>query len=325
MILADKIMELRKKNGWSQEELAHKLNVSRQSVSKWESAMSVPELDKVLQLSEIFEVSTDYLLKDSNDQEDYVPGSPDGMPLKKVTMEEAQAFIKARMDAASRIAVGVALCVLSPIPFLLMDGMVEDGMTRISSELADGIGFMILLIMVAFAVATFILSGIQLNKFEYLEKEEFELCYGISGMVSEKNEAEVPGYTKRIAAGVVLCIVGVIPLLVVDAVSEQEFPVMLAIAFLLIMIASGVYLFVYSCMRKGTYEQLLQTGDYTPENKAYERIIGKIAAVYWCLVTAIYVGYSLLTWRWINSWVIWPVAGILFGAVAGFVKLNYKK
>lgn len=64
MILGEKIMELRKRNGWSQEELAGKLNVSRQSVSKWESSMSVPELDKVLQLSEIFEVSTDYLLKD---------------------------------------------------------------------------------------------------------------------------------------------------------------------------------------------------------------------------------------------------------------------
>ena len=73
MILGEKIMELRKRNGWSQEELAGKLNVSRQSVSKWESAMSVPELDKVLQLSEIFEVSTDYLLKDDR-EEDYVPG-----------------------------------------------------------------------------------------------------------------------------------------------------------------------------------------------------------------------------------------------------------
>ena len=51
MVLADKIMRLRKRQGWSQEELASRLNVSRQSVSKWESAMSVPELDKILMLS----------------------------------------------------------------------------------------------------------------------------------------------------------------------------------------------------------------------------------------------------------------------------------
>ena len=64
MILADKIMEERKKTGWSQEELADKLSVSRQAVSKWESAQSVPDLQRVIQLAEIFNVSTDYLLKD---------------------------------------------------------------------------------------------------------------------------------------------------------------------------------------------------------------------------------------------------------------------
>lgn len=64
MIFADKLIALRKKEGWSQEELAQQLNVSRQSVSKWEGAQSVPDLDKIVQLSRIFGVSTDYLLKD---------------------------------------------------------------------------------------------------------------------------------------------------------------------------------------------------------------------------------------------------------------------
>ena len=73
MILAEKIMTLRKKNGWSQEELAGKLGVSRQSVSKWESGMSIPDLDKILMMSEIFEVSTDFLLKDEIEQdEEYI-------------------------------------------------------------------------------------------------------------------------------------------------------------------------------------------------------------------------------------------------------------
>lgn len=64
MILSEKIAEERKKNGWSQEELAEKLSVSRQAVSKWESAQSVPDLQRVLRMAEIFGVSTDYLLKD---------------------------------------------------------------------------------------------------------------------------------------------------------------------------------------------------------------------------------------------------------------------
>ncbi len=69
MILAEKIMKLRKQNGWSQEELAVRLNISRQSVSKWESNASIPDLDKIFKLSEIFGVSTDYLLKDEIEED----------------------------------------------------------------------------------------------------------------------------------------------------------------------------------------------------------------------------------------------------------------
>ena len=61
MILADKITEERKKNGWSQEELANQLGVSRQAVSKWENAGAVPDLQRILQMSELCCVSTDYL------------------------------------------------------------------------------------------------------------------------------------------------------------------------------------------------------------------------------------------------------------------------
>ncbi len=73
MILADKITALRKKAGWSQEELAEQLGVTRQSVSKWEGAQSVPDMDKVVQMSRLFGVTTDFLLKDelSEEEEDY--------------------------------------------------------------------------------------------------------------------------------------------------------------------------------------------------------------------------------------------------------------
>ena len=72
MIFADKVVQLRKKSGWSQEELAEKLNVTRQSVSKWEGAQSIPDLEKILQLAQIFGVSTDYLLKDELDRKSVV-------------------------------------------------------------------------------------------------------------------------------------------------------------------------------------------------------------------------------------------------------------
>lgn len=67
MILAEKIVRLRKQVGWSQEELAEQMNVSRQSVSKWESTNSIPDLNRIIMLAELFDVSTDFLLKDENE------------------------------------------------------------------------------------------------------------------------------------------------------------------------------------------------------------------------------------------------------------------
>ncbi len=61
--IADRIQYLRKEKHFSQEELADKLGVSRQSVSKWESEQSNPDLEKIILMSEVFEVTTDYILK----------------------------------------------------------------------------------------------------------------------------------------------------------------------------------------------------------------------------------------------------------------------
>ena len=81
MIFADKLIRLRRQRGWSQEELAEKLQVSRQAVSKWESAQTAPELEKLLQLSALFGVSTDYLLKDEMEPEE--TGQTAGEPADK--------------------------------------------------------------------------------------------------------------------------------------------------------------------------------------------------------------------------------------------------
>ncbi len=66
MNIGERIYELRRKNSMSQEDLAEKMNVSRQSISKWESSQSVPEVERIIQLSNIFNVSTDWILKGEN-------------------------------------------------------------------------------------------------------------------------------------------------------------------------------------------------------------------------------------------------------------------
>ncbi len=185
MILADKITEERKKNGWSQEELANQLGVSRQAVSKWESAGAVPDLQRILQMSELFCVSTDYLLKDEMKAENityHESTESYAEPLKKVTMENANEFL--------------------------------------------------------------------------------------------------------------------------DMI--------------------GVNLLVRVGMVKSSYDTLLQEGEYTKEEKLFKKKTDTFSGVYWCLTTAIYLAWSFWTMSWDITWIVWPVAGVLFAALLGVVKMVLK-
>ena len=326
MILAEKIIQLRKKNGWSQEELAGRLGVSRQSVSKWESAMSIPDLDKILQMSQIFEVSTDYLLKDEITEEVYVPGNPDAGTkadtARKISMEEAQEYMKVRRTYMNQMGLSVAACILSPVILLLLLGLTELQWISMTEDVAAGIGIVVLLLMVAGAVASFIMMGMKLDKYKYLEEEDLELAYGVEGVVRERYEAEEHSFMIRIAAGVVLCILCAVPLLISALLLQNDKLVLPSVALLLIMVAAAVYLFVSVGMVKDSYEQLLQIGDYTKKEKKANRKLDRISGVYWSVVLAMYLGYSLLTMKWHMSWIIWPVAGITFGAIAAFVRMR---
>lgn len=73
MKFSEKLQRLRKEKGWSQEELAGMITVSRQAVSKWELGTAVPDTENILQLSELFGVSTDYLIKDSCESDEDIP------------------------------------------------------------------------------------------------------------------------------------------------------------------------------------------------------------------------------------------------------------
>ena len=96
MILSEKIVMLRKKYGWSQEELAERLDISRQSVSKWESGASIPDLERIVGMSQLFGVTTDYLLKDEMEETEFADEmTPEITEGKVITVEEANTFLEA--------------------------------------------------------------------------------------------------------------------------------------------------------------------------------------------------------------------------------------
>ena len=323
MILADKIVELRKKNGWSQEELAEKLNVSRQAVSKWESAQSVPDMNRILLLSETFGVSTDYLLKDDLREDPRAGETPPedaGVPVRRVSMQEAQDFLRYRDSLARRVPVGVLLCVLSPVVLILLPVLRESGVIALPEQAAVGAGLLVLFLAVGVAVALFVASGLAGKRFEYLTKENFETEYGVDGFVRERRDRGHGAFVTQLVSGIVLCVLSAVPIFAAMLLPEtdeagEDVRYVAAVCVLLVMIAVGVWLIVRASINRGSCAVLLEEGDYSREKKEEQRRTRTLSAAYWGVVTAGYLGYSFITMNWQRSWIVWPVAGVLYGVV----------
>lgn len=331
MILADKIINLRKKNGWSQEELAEKLGVTRQSISKYEGVQSIPDLDKILKLSEIFGVTTDYLIKDELEEEEYAPSqmqeneSESDRSVHKVTMEMANEYLQIIDWSAGKTAFATMLCILSPIVLLMLGAMSEMPNYHISENAAAGIGICVLIVLIAIAVTIFILCGMKTKKYEFMEKEDIETVYGVSGMVKEKRDAYHSMYVTQLVIGIACCICSVIPLFGTLAVSESDFYMVSAVCMLLALVAIGTYFIVRCAAKMNAMNQLLEEEDYTRQKKHENRKMSGPVTVYWLIATAIYLAWSFTTNDWDRTWIIWPVVGVLFPAFYAIVSGIRKK
>lgn len=325
MTLAEKIIKLRKEQGWSQEELSVRLGVSRQAVSKWESMASLPDLDRILKMSELFGVSTDYLLKEEAPQEESCVKEEGevGDGLRTVSLEEANQYLDTVRSTAPKIAGGVSLCILSPVPLILLSSAVEQKIILIRRPWrrlwdlpfdCDGCA----------AVAPVVANGWRLSRFEYLEKEPIETEYGVAGIAESKQREYEPTHKKLLVLGISLCIVSVLPLLM-SLAAEHEFLTDCAIACIFPLVALGVNLLVRAGSIWESYQKLLEEEDYTREKKAEEKRNEPFVVLYWSLVLTVYLGLSFITMRWDSTWIVWPVAAVFFGAALALKTLLGRK
>lgn len=305
MIISEKIVELRKKMNWSQEELAEKLGVSRQSVSKWESAQSIPDMDKIVKMSTLFSVSTDYLLKDDYkiDKEEPLI-SESGSELRRVSIEEAVDFMEIKKRRAPMLSFSSFLCVISPIPLIFLTTLGELEGTAV------GAGIGILLVLVAIAVIGFIRCASDSQKYIYLDKESIETDYGVSGLVKKRKEDFREKATRINTISTVVCILAVIPLIVVSCLYDSDKLVIYSVCALLLLVAFAVHGYVYTCTINNSFDRLLEEGDYTREKKAVSEDESRFSSIYWMVVTAVFLALLLLNVD--KFWIIWPIAGILF-------------
>lgn len=320
MIFADKLIALRKKSGWSQEELAEKLGVTRQSVSKWEGAQSVPDIDKILQLSHLFGVTTDYLLKDELGEPEYTAGD-DAPALRKVTLAQANDYLTQAHANAPKMALATALCVLSPIPLIALGALAEYGYFR--ADFATGLGLCTLLVLVAVAVVLFMQCGAAVKPYEFLEKEPIDTEYGVTGLAHERRDAFAVQYNRGNTLGTVLCILCAVPLFAAMMFLDTDILAAAAVCLLLVLVACGVYAFVRVGTVQDALNQLLEEGDFTRDAKARKGAIRAVAAAYWLVVVAIFLFYTFGPYgngQPEYSWFIWAIAGVIFAAVMVVMK-----
>lgn len=322
MILADKIIELRKKNGLSQEELAEKLNVSRQSISKWEGAQSIPDMNKILKLSDLFSVSTDYLLKDEiEEMETQVPIEDHDSSAREasVSMEEANAFLTYKSRIATSMAFSVLLFIVSAAPLIALQALQEGGKLPLSEGQASGIGVILLLFIIGIGTALFLKNNMDGERFAYLKKEPLNTAYGVSGMIAERKANLQSSYTIQTILGVLVCILSATPLFFsMIFFPDQEMAI--AVPFLLLLVGIGLFLLVRASIPWNALQILSEEGEFSRENKSSARSNKKIASAYWSVTLLLYFILSYLL-GWNLSWVIWPIAGVGYGAVISIMNL----
>ena len=232
-----------------------------------------------------------------------------------LTDHQVEEFLEDRKDFARKISFGVAVAIMSAVPLIFLQGM-----RFISEDLSSAIGVGLLIIMIAFAVSIFIPQGMKISKYSEFEFKDIEMTTQKKLQVEKEEERYQDIYRRKLSIGIPLCVVAVLPVIFISILfEEQETLLLTAVCFLLIVIAIGVKMIVEGSILNDSYSILLQKGDY--RNKKANSLLESIGGVYWTLAAVIYLLWSFLTWDWHITWVVWPIAGVMYGLISAIVSL----
>lgn len=298
MTFAENLAFLRKKNNITQEQLAERLEVTRQSVSKWESGGSFPEMETLLKISEMFGVNIDALLKGD---------------VKAESAEDTHAYDRHMNSFSRMISAGVGLVLFGLATLLFLN----------SGYHLRQIPVMIFLGFVVAAVSIFIVSGIRHGDY-VKEHPRIEPFY-----TREELDAHKRKFPAFIAGPVALILIGIILL-----VGSENLPLPAGfgedfyVSVFLFMVAAAVTCLVYAGIQHGKYniEQYNKEKEREAELEKSGRndLIGKICGVIMLFATAIFLLCGFLWGKWHLAAVIYPVAGIFCGIV-GTILSDIKK
>ena len=311
MLLSEKSMSLRKRNGWSQEELAQQLGVSRQSVSKWESMASMPDIQKIMAMSELFGVSTDYLLKDeleelpataiaadyaaslgqvgSSDSTaastadsiagggstgDAVSTSKTAAPKLSVSLDAATEYLDAIARTSRPTAGAITLFILGPALLVSLATYSEDALYFDPMHISpDAMGIAGICIMMLFIAAGVGLLILQDIKLaKFKQLKEASLELQYGVEAAVRRRAESTESLRYMQQAAGVCLT-ILSAIPFLIASYFGAGITFALGFFVaaILVSLGVYLLVYSGILRDGYRVLLQEGDFSHDEKSNKR------------------------------------------------------
>ena len=278
MMFSQNLQYLRKEKNMTQEQLAEKLEVSRQAVSKWEAGAAYPEMDKIIVMCRMFDIDMDTLVNGN---------------VKKPLSEDDFGYDTFYNKCSRAIAFGVSLIIVGVAILIGMGG-----------ENHEKEGLLILFLFIAIAVVTFVWFGIQMENFEKKHRSVTDFYK------EEEKEIFRKRFALGIAAGVGLILLGVI---IVIAYSLIDITPHFAVSGMMICIAFAVYLFVYFGMQQQKYN----IEEFNEKNiKETSAKAEKYSSIIMLSATAIFLLLGFLGGYWHPAWVVFPLGGIMCGIVS---------
>lgn len=241
-----------------------------------------------------------------------------------VDREEAEAFIEMSRRTSIWVSFGVMLCILSPCAHIYIGTLQDYSKNGISDGMIVLFGLIPLLLLVAIAVVMFCWNGMKMEKYEYMKKENFQMDAAFKEVLKQRQEQEKPKATLKLIIGILLCIFSVMPLLVVGAMFDDDLYAVYALIFLLVMVSVSIWFFIAGGSTVNSLKILLQEEEFSKEGKKSQKLMDVIGGIYWPIATVIYLGWSFWTMDWGFTWIVWPIAGILYGVIASICNIVQK-
>lgn len=232
--------------------------------------------------------------------------------------EEAQSYANLRADADRRLGLGVALLVVAAAPLVILATVAAEFWTGDVYKVALFAGIMVMVALIACGVLVLVGRSQRLAPFARIERGHFSPTPEATQFSVGLAAQEAPARTGKLQVAIGLWIFAFAPIFAVTLLPDGWSGA--AVGCALVLVALGLLIFLPANWAASVAGQITQEGRFATDGSVSpdddHSIVGVIASFYWPLVTLGYLAWSFIGDAWGSSWIVWPIAGVLFGALA---------